>query len=153
MRKNEWTLQDIEDRGGAFIRKQRMKKTRFGSIYAGSLHFDDIYVEVMVQYYPMGGAVVYGPANFTIDCLNSYRQLLEHIKKLKTEDVSYRKTVARRKLIDLSLKFLLFVNAFLLVFDAAYVDFGRTGSVISCIAPRLVLLAVMFNTWIVSKRY
>ena len=30
MRKNEWTLQDIEDRGGAFIRKQRMKKTKFG---------------------------------------------------------------------------------------------------------------------------
>lgn len=153
MRRNEWKVEDIVERGGTFIRKDKIKSTRLGNIYVGTLHFDDTYTDIMVRYYPRGGAVVHGPANLSAECLDGYSTMLKYLNRLNENDMSFRKTIAKRRLIETLLRLLIAVNLIGAIIDALTISWSNFGGAALFMAPRLLLLAVIVNVWVISKRY
>ena len=148
----ELRVEDIEDRGGAFIKRDTLEKGIVGNVEEGTLYFGEgDCTEILVHAYPAGGTKIIGPARRTKTGYRAYLRLMGVFETLEN-DPGYSRHATMRQLLAGVFNLLLFVIMISCAVDIIRMDMVNPVPGMIHVSLKLVLFMVVWGIALVSRR-
>ena len=148
----EWRVEDIEKRGGLFIRRALLERSIFGNVVEGTLIFGDgNTADVLVKCYPAGGMSILGPAKRTIEGLQGYNNLIDTFNALE-KDKEYAAHATKRQVLAGTFNLILYAMMGVMLIHIVRMDLSRPVQEFMVLGAELAIWFIVYITALVSRR-